>query len=288
MVSAVPENYIPETIRAYHVALMDLFNNIRVRDYTQAPEHDGTIVETLRVPVHLSMQEKYQAYKLAEAGKKYYPKYPKLSITWSGMNYNGERAKGTNVKRSWKDVDTGYTDVDNYIVDTQPIPYDFQFEVDIRTQSMSHFTQILENILPYFNPARHMRIKEFRFLNVERDIKVRLENVSQEFLIDQESSTRRYVNGQLGLTVEGFIYAPWVSDGRGGGTDPDGFGSIIKEIRTQYFASEMSQGLSAVAGYNTSGWDSSATFSGDFDTSGVYLSGTDDSFEYYVSDAFGE
>ena len=256
--SIVPSNYLPSTIRGIHISLMDLFNNIRVRDYSSS-DTSGTIVDEIRVPIQLSMQEKYQSYlKEAESGQKYYPKYPKMSLTWSSINYNGERSRGVNVKRYWKTPSTGFTDVDSYISDVQPIPYDLGFELDIQTQSMSHFTQIIESILPYFNPARHIRIKEFRFLNVERDIKVKLEGVSQEFLIEQEDSVRRYVNGTLQLTVEAFIYEPFETDI-----------GMIKEIRSRYVMGPQASGFSALDGFNTSGWDSSANFP---ITSGTYES----------------
>lgn len=270
--SLLPENYNPQTIRGIHLAIMDLFNNIIVRDY----DSDGNIVQTIRVPIQLSMQEKYQAFlKEKESGIKYYPKYPKMSLTWDSITFNGERYKSGNVPRFWSAIDTGITDVDTYLKDTNPIPYDLGFTLNIQTQSMSQFTQILESILPYFNPARHVRMKEFRFLNVERDIKVSLEGVSQEFLIEQEESVRRYVNGALQLNVEAFIYAPFETNI-----------GIIKEIRTRYYPGPQSASFSAIEGYNTSGWDSSASFSGDYETSGVFSGSDDFSFEYYINQAF--
>lgn len=276
--SIVPNNYLPQTIRNIHIVLLDVFNNIRVRNFTSATSNDD-IVQTIRVPIQLSMQEKYLTIlkELEQSdGYKYYEKFPKMSLTWTSINYNGERSKGTNVKRHWKDINTGFTDVDSYIQDVSPIPYDLGFDLDIRTQSMSHYTQILESILPYFNPARHIRVKEFSFLNVERDIKVRLEGVSQEVIIDQDEQTRRMVNGTLQLTVEAFIYEPFETDI-----------NIIKEIRTKYYSGPQSAGLSALDGFHTSGWDSSATFPNTYNyTSGVFSADNGNSFEYYVDNAF--
>jgi len=273
--SIVPDQYLPMTIRGLHISLMELFNNIRVRDFSTTST-SSDVIETIRVPIQLSMQEKYQAYKLeAASGQKYYPKYPKMSLTWSSINYSGERAKGVNVKQHWKDLDTGFTDVDSYIANVQPIPYDLGFELDIQTQSMSHFTQILESILPYFNPTRHMRIKEFRFLNVERDIKVRLDGVSQDFLIDQEDTVRRYVNGTLQLTLEAFIYEPFETDI-----------GMIKEIRTRYYKGPITSGFSALDGYNTSGWDSSASFPNTYDSSGSFSADSGKTFDYYIDNVF--
>ena len=274
--SIIPENYLPQTIRGITIAVMSLFKNIRVRDYTHPISTSGTVIETIRVPIQLAMQEKYQAMiKEAQSGQKYYQTYPKMSLEWDSITYNGERAKGTNVKRYWKDPSTGFTDVDYYISDVQPIPYDLGFNLHIQTQSLSQFTQILESILPYFNPARNVRIKEFRFLNIERDIKVKLESVNPEMLVEQDDTVKRYVNGNLQLTAEAFIYAPFETDI-----------NIIKEIRSRYVLGPQTSGFSGLDGFNTSGWEGSASFSGSYDTSSTYAGIDDNEIEIYVDHVF--
>lgn len=270
----VPTNYLPLTIRAIHIALMNVFNNIRVRKF-DASGNTNNIVQEIRVPIVNAVQEKYQALrKERETGVKYYLPYPKMSLQWVSTQYNGDRDKGATAKRTWYDTSLGINDTDEFISDLNPVPYDLGFELAIQTESLSDFTQILEHILPGFRPERHIRVKEFRFLNVERDIKVRLEGISQEFIVEQGEEVRRLVNGNLQLMVEAFIYNPFTTNV-----------GIIKEIRTRYLQGAQSAGLSAMSGYNTSGWDSSAAFPVPYDSSGTY-SATNIEFDYYIDDVF--
>lgn len=280
----IPDNYLPQTIRGIHIALMNEFRDLYVRKF----DSSGNIIQTIRVPVVMSMQEKYQALiKERESGQKYYLPYPKMSLTWSGITYNGERAGGVNVERNFFDPDIPINDLNTFITDVSPVPYDLSFELDIQTESLSDYTQILESVLPFFDPARHIRIKEFRFLNIERDLKIRLDGISNDFLIDQEETVRRQINGTLSMTVEAFMFTPFPLDTSAG----DGSfrnTKVIKEIRTRYYPElpEVLPSVSAIAGYNTSGWDSSASFPAPYDISGVYSASDDFSFEYYIDDMF--
>jgi len=268
----VPNDYIPESVKAVIIGLMNEFNGIKVHDFK-----NGAIQRTLNVPIQLAEKEKYQALiKEKESGQKYYPKYPKLSLSWISTQYNGERAKGTNVARLWYNSLSALSDVDSFISDVSPVPYDLGFELSIRTQSLSHFTQILEQILPYFDPARHIRIKEFRFLNIERNVKIRLDGISQEFLIEQGEDVRRYVNGTLNLTCEAHMYS--------------GFGdeSVIKELRTKFLQGATTDGLSAMSQVNISGWDSTSAFPTSSYTYSATVSGDEVNFDVFVDKDFDD
>jgi len=262
----VPDDYIPQSVRAIIIGLMNEFNGIKVYDF-----ENGAIARTLKVPIQLAEKEKYQALLLEdESGQKYYPKYPKLSLSWISTQYNGERAKGTNVTRMWYNSLSALSDVDSFISDVNPVPYDLGFELSIRTQSLSHFTQILEQILPYFDPARHIRIKEFRFLNIERNVKVRLDGISQEFLVEQEETVRRYVNGTLNLTCEAHMYRGFSDE------------SVIKDINLNLIEGGVDDGLSAMNQIQLSGWDSTSAFP----TSSYTYSADQVDFEVFVNKDF--
>jgi hypothetical protein len=127
---------------------------------------------------------------------------------------------------------------------------------------MDYFAQIMENILPYFNPALFLRVKEFSFLNIERDLRVTMPGVVPEFISPEISDDdRRYVNATLDLTVEAWMYRPFE------------YSSIIKVIDSRYFVvdasspavSAMSASISGDSQLSTSGLLVSADY---FSTSG--------------------
>ena len=83
---------------------------------------------------------------------------------------------------------------------------------------------IVENIIPYFNPTRTLRIKEFSFLNLERDLKVNLDGaVAVEFSDDISDEEMRFINGTISFTVDSYLYRP---------TDT---AKLIKIIKTRIF-----------------------------------------------------
>ena len=87
-------------------------------------------------------------------------------------------------------------------------------------------SQILENILPYFNPNRNIRVKEFSFFNIERDLNVKLTGVTPVVTTDLTENDRRQVSCDIGLTVDAFMYRPFSHE------------SIIKVIESKYYTIE--------------------------------------------------
>jgi hypothetical protein len=116
-------------------------------------------------------------------------------------------------------------------------------------ESMSDNSQILENILPAFNPALHLRVKEFSFLNIERNMKVQLGDVSYDYPQEMSEEDSRYINSTMTFTVDGYMYRPVSQD------------YIIKYIKTNYW---YNNDVSHAEVYSTSGMDLSATPPSDY------------------------
>lgn len=87
---------------------------------------------------------------------------------------------------------------------------------------MDHLFQIMENILPFFNPTNHLRIKEFEFLNMERDLRVQLESTNLEYPKEMGEEESRYFNATISLNVHGYMYRPI------------DYAKVIKYIKTNY------------------------------------------------------
>lgn len=195
--------YYPKSIRKITVAFLSIFSGLIV----QREQKDGTIKE-IQVPVKYGPTDKaYQYKKQLLSGQQYYQSVPSITVALTGQQFDTERATGLNETRLFYDKSLGLKDLDAFWSDTQPSPWNFTFQVNILTESMDDYSQILENILPYFRPATYIRIKEFDFLNIERDLQVVLDSSTNDFLMEQDEETRRYINGTLDFTVKGFVYS---------------------------------------------------------------------------------
>jgi len=286
--------YYPKTIKNVTVALMDMFNDLKIVKY----DSSGTSAAEYTVPLtfgpvekeHLNRIEDHEyiasatdvnGYKQVEPyGQRYWVSNPRLALVMNGVAYNAERAYGVNEWREWfaETVAAEGSNIDDIFRDYAPAPYDINYTLYIMTDSMDYYAQILENILPYFNPALFLRVKEFSFLNIERDLRVTMPGVTSEFVSPEMSDDdRRLVNGTMDLTVEAWQYRPFERS------------ALIKVIKSQYFVVDSSspavsalsaqEMTSAYGGliisadtYTTSGVE--FTSAGDLPTSAIPASGT--------------
>lgn len=266
--------YYPKTLRGIVVALTDMFNDLEVVRY----DDNGNVSKTIKVPITFGPVNKYQYLrKERESNKEYYLQLPRIALVWNGINYSPERATSTNDERAFYDTGINIDKIDSFITDIMPAPYDYQFELDIRTEMIDDLAQILENILPYFNPALYLRVREFSFLNIERNLQVQLDSVSPEMVEQQEENEKREVNAKIAITVKGWQYRPLSQK------------KIIKYIESRYFVSSdviTPATRMLVNGFSTSGVDnvSAAPSSASYDTSGTFQKsiGAEEAY-YYTS-----
>lgn len=214
--------YYPRVMRRITIGMLDFFDKIQVYNYTSATSNTPSSI--IDVPIKFGPSEKYHMFNLQrESGKTYYPKLPSLQLSLDSISYNSDRATSNNEVRHFYDPAINLNYVDNFFEDVQPTPYDYNYTLEVRTESMDHLSQILENILPYFNPTNHLRIKEFDFLNIERNLRVELTSTTLEYPKEMGEEEYRYMNASISFVVHGYIYRPL------------SHAAVIKYIKKNYF-----------------------------------------------------
>jgi hypothetical protein len=275
--------YYPRTIKNVTIALMDLFNDLQVYKY----DSSGVSADSYTVPLSFGPMEKEHmqriedheyiasatdsaGYKQVEPyGQRYYLSTPRMALVMNGIAYNADRAYGVSEWREWfAETLVDGVNVDEILRDYQPSPYDINYTLYIMTDSIDYLSQILENILPYFNPALQLRVKEFSFLNIERDLKVTMPGVVTEFISNEISDDeRRYVNATMDLTVEAWQYRPFE------------YSKIIKVINSKYFVVDASSPVVSAMSATTvssSDFDGYVISADYFSTSGVLYTSAGD------------
>jgi len=275
--------YYPRTIRAITVALLDMFNDIRVVKYDKF----NNPISEKEVPITFGPVEKYHLDRKedhyfdsdnVEHNKRYYLQIPRIAMIPNGVVYDPERATGVNEWRYWmkESLELTESQIDSIVSDYQPTPYNFNFTIYIKNDSMDYMSQILENILPYFNPTLMLRVKEFSFLNIERDLPVVLDGVGYDFIEDESVADTRFVNATLNLTVKGYMYRPFLMS------------KVIKVINSKYI-NQLTGSMRE--GFSTSGFETSAGVPivtsaipspNDYFTSGYY-NNDDKEYNWYKS-----
>ena len=98
-----------------------------------------------------------------------------------------------------------------------PVPYNFQFELSIYTKLNDDMLQIIEQILPYFQPAYTMTVNLIDMIGEYKDVPVVFENITLQDTYEGDFTTRRALYYTLRFTTKGFLYGPLYSGGGGSG-----------------------------------------------------------------------
>ena len=189
------------------VAFSQLFEDIEVRNYSS--RYDSSSLQR-RLTVDVSLDTKERIYHKLTAGghaklEQADTRLPRISIQISGITPDTTRYAGKNVKRNLVKNFTGVNGENNISYDLQPFPIKIEYSVGIWTKYFEHYAQILENIIPWFDPYLTVGVKERNF-GIERELKVSLTSVGQNSVFEMEGAQTRIVRGELLFTVDTFAY----------------------------------------------------------------------------------
>ena len=89
-----------------------------------------------------------------------------------------------------------------------PVPYNLSFELAIISKNQEDGLQILEQILPYFQPHYNLSVKLIPELSETKDVPVVLNSVEYEDDYENNFQTRRAIIYTLQFTVKTYLYGP--------------------------------------------------------------------------------
>ena len=92
-----------------------------------------------------------------------------------------------------------------------PVPYNMNFELFVMTKNSDDGIQIVEQILPYFQPEYTVAIKEVPEMDIVRDVPVVLTNVGYEDDYEGDFTSRRSIIYSLDFTAKFYLYGPVTS-----------------------------------------------------------------------------
>ena len=146
--------YYHEIIRKTIIAFGTLFNSINIKH----KKSDGTILDDIKVGLSYGPQQKYLAkiQEQVELAKSVAITLPRMSFEMNNIQY--DPARKTGVTQTFKAVDS--TD-DKMKKVYMPVPYNIGFELNIFSKLNDDALQIIEQILPYFQPSFTLTVPLF-------------------------------------------------------------------------------------------------------------------------------
>ena len=197
-------HFYHEVIRKTIVGFGTLFNNIELR----RTDSSGNVVQTQKIPLSYGPREKFLARLDAEpqldGRSETQITLPRISFEMQGITYDPSRKLGPiQICTSPK---SGSTDA--VYKQYSPVPYNLDFELNIISKNNNDSVQILEQILPYFQPAFNISIKLVELTKETKDIPIILNNVSMQDDYEGDFRTRRSLVHTLTFTAKTYLYGP--------------------------------------------------------------------------------
>jgi len=192
-----------EGLRKLTVAFGTIFNNIQVKK----ADANGTSIQSIRVPLAYGPKEKFLVRLDQQASldsREFAVVLPRISFEITGISYDATR-KLTRVQK-YKTVKTG----SNSILNTNytPVPYNINYTLNVFTATAENGLQIVEQILPYFQPDYTITLNVLPNMNMSRDVPIVLNNVNYEDSYTGDFVTRRAVIYTLNFTAKTYLYGP--------------------------------------------------------------------------------
>ena len=202
------QHFYHKQIRNAVIAFGTIFNNINIRRL----DSSGNPLQAIRVPLSYAPKEKFiarldQQSDLRGTDSKVALTLPRMSFDITGYAYDPTRKLNKNQKISVAKNTSG----DNKRVNTQfsPVPYDVSFDLNIYTATSDDGLQIIEQILPYFQPDYTVTmIMDRTYMDTKRDIPFILESVDYEDSYTGALTDRRRIIYTIKFTAKIYLYGP--------------------------------------------------------------------------------
>ena len=199
------QQFYHETTRKVVVAFGTLFNDIHL----VRKDNSGTIQQSMKVPLAYGPRQKYLV-RLADdpdLSKQTAVTLPRIGFEISGISYDPAR-KLQRVQKFKKVKGAKASQLDTQYM---PVPYNIDFELYILSKQSDDALQIVEQILPYFQPDYTVTINDNTDMGIKRDVPVILNNIGYEDDYQGDFASRRAIIYTLSFTAKFYLYGPVTS-----------------------------------------------------------------------------
>ena len=211
-----------EIIRKTVISFGTLFNDIHVRHQ----DSTGKDISQIKVPISYGPKQKFLArlQQQPELNKAVQITLPRISFEMNNIQYDPSRKSG--IAQTFKANDSG-----KLKKVFMPVPYNLGFELNILTKLQDDSLQILEQILPFFQPGFTLTIDLVDQIGEKRDVPMVLENIA--FTDDYEGNfeTRRALIYTLSFTAKTYMFGP-IADSTDG---------LIRKVQVDYYSDSNPQ-----------------------------------------------
>ena len=204
-----------ETIKRSVSIFGTLFNNITLKKI----KADGTVVGQQIVPISYGPKQKWLERITVDPkerdGNITGMTFPRMAFELSGIEYDASRQQNKLIRSQKSTLESdGVKRGFQY----NPAPYTLSFKLSIMTKNMNDALQIVEQIIPYFQPEYTVTMKMIDSMTDTRDVPITLNSVAMEDTYEGSFEERRVIEYTLEFTMKLYFFGPVYT------------GSVIKSV----------------------------------------------------------
>ena len=211
------QQFYHETIRKIIVSFGTIFNNIQI----VRKNSSGNITQSMKVPLAYGPKQKFltRIREDASISKTTAITLPRIAFEIQTLSYDTTRKlnrvtkiRKTSAKGSGK-LETQY----------MPVPYNVDLQLFVMAKSGDDALQIIEQILPFFQPEYTITVNDNLDMKQKRDVPIVLTGIDYEDNYEGDFTTRRAIIYTLSFTAIFSLYGPVSSQ------------SVIKSVQVDQF-----------------------------------------------------
>ena len=194
-----------ESIRKIIVSFGTMFNKITL----VRKDSSGSITQSMKVPLAYGPKEKFLARlrQDADLSKTVAITLPRIGFEIKNLSYDPTR-KLNRVQKFKKVKGAKASQLDTQYM---PVPYNLDLELYIMAKQSDDALQIVEQILPYFQPDYTLTINDMTDMGIKRDVPVVLSGITYEDSYEGDFTARRALIYTLSFTTKFYLYGPVTS-----------------------------------------------------------------------------
>ena len=193
-----------ETMRKCVVGFGTLFNDIHIT----RKDSSGTVIQSMKVPLAYGAKQKFLTRLTEDPNitKTVAITLPRIGFEIGSITYDSTRK--LNKIQKVKKAGSAGNKVDSQYM---PVPYNIDFELYCMSKNSDDALQIVEQILPYFQPDYTITINDIVQMSSKRDVPIVMTGVSYEDNYEGDFAERRAIVYTMTFTAKCYLYGPVIS-----------------------------------------------------------------------------
>ena len=214
------QQFYHETIRNVIVAFGTMFNNIQI----VRKNNSGTVIQTMKVPLAYGPKQKFltRLDQDPSASTATAITLPRLGFEIGSLTYDPIRKM--NRVQKFKKVKSSSSSSNKLDTQFMPVPYNMDITLYAMAKNSDDALQIVEQILPYFQPDYTLTINDMVDMGIKKDVPIILTDVSYEDSYQGDFEARRAIIYTMTFTTKFFLYGPVTSS------------KVIKTVQVDQYA----------------------------------------------------